>query len=303
MAKAKAKKKATKKTVERPFEVSRLSPGLIGIDTSFRRNKDFEFWMLLRGDGHCDNPSSNLKAQIEHLELAKERGAAVIDIGDQFDAMQGKNDPRRSKTELKAGLATGAYFDELVEQQAEFWAPYAPNLAVFGYGNHETKVLDKNELDLIQRTAALIKFQNGVGPIVGGWGGFVKIRFRDEGQPRSHHCFTIHYTHGTGGGAWSTRGAGITTKRAYIIADVIVSGHTHRAFYIPTERVYITANNLVTVQRVYNLSVGGYKADYNLDDLTWERQKEFSPTFAGAWWLRFTWEGKQMRLGVHEAMS
>ena len=89
MAKAKQKQKR-----ERPFEVSRLSPGLIGLNVLYQRNKDFEFWVLLRGDGHCDNPASNIDAQIKHLDQAKERGAAVIDIGDQFDAMQGKNDPR-----------------------------------------------------------------------------------------------------------------------------------------------------------------------------------------------------------------
>ena len=298
MAKEKQKQKR-----ERPFEVSRLSPGLIGLNVLYQRNKDFEFWVLLRGDGHCDNPASNIDAQIKHLDQAKERGAAVIDIGDQFDAMQGKNDPRRSKTELKAGLVTAAYFDKLVEQQAEFWAPYAENLAVFGYGNHETKVLEKNELDLIQRTAALIHFQNGVGPIVGSWGGFVKIRFNEGRKQRNNHCFIVHYTHGTGGGSRTTRGVGAISKREYITADVIVSGHSHNIFYVPNERVYVSTNNLVTTQRVYNLSVGGYKADYNLDDLTWERTKEFGPSLGGAWWLRFSWEEQHLRLGVHEAIA
>lgn len=206
-----AAKKNAKKKPERPFELSRLSPGLISIKTQMNRNKDFEFWVLLRGDGHCDSPESNIKAQLKHLDEARARGAAVIDIGDQFDAMQGKNDPRRSKTELRACLATGAYYDELVEQQAEFWAPYAANLAVFGYGNHETKVLEKNELDLIQRTAALIQYQNGVGPLVGGWGGFVKVSFtvggKSKGKGRGYSSI-IHYTHGTGGGGGHPRNWG-----------------------------------------------------------------------------------------------
>lgn len=87
------------------------------------------------------------------------------------------------------------------------------------------------------------------------------------------------------------------------MADVIVSGHTHRAFYVPTERVFVNLLNKVTRHRVYNLSVGGYKDEYNLDSVSWERTKEFSPVIAGAWWLRFTWDDDRLQLNVHEALA
>ena len=42
----------------------------------------WEEWILLSGDRHWDNPKSDWKMQIKHLEEVKKRQAGVIDIGD-----------------------------------------------------------------------------------------------------------------------------------------------------------------------------------------------------------------------------
>jgi hypothetical protein len=58
-----------------------------------RLTKSGPQYILLTGDRHWDNPHSNWKLQKEHLELAKERNAPIIDIGDFFCAMQESTTP------------------------------------------------------------------------------------------------------------------------------------------------------------------------------------------------------------------
>ena len=108
-------------------------------------------WILLRSDAHHDNPSSDNKLEEKHLRQALERGAAVIDNGDAFCAMQGKWDPRSDKSALKPEHQVDDYLDALVSTYADFLEPYASQLAVMGTGNHETSVLNRRETILTTR--------------------------------------------------------------------------------------------------------------------------------------------------------
>lgn len=56
----------------------------------------WEQYILLSSDRHHDSKWTDRDLELEHLEKAKERNAYVIDVGDMFDVMQGKFDPRRS---------------------------------------------------------------------------------------------------------------------------------------------------------------------------------------------------------------
>ena len=66
-----------------------------------KARKDWEQWVLLTSDRHWDNPKSDRLLQTEHLKLAKERNAIIIDNGDLLCVMQGKYDPRGSKSGIR----------------------------------------------------------------------------------------------------------------------------------------------------------------------------------------------------------
>lgn len=97
----------------------------------------WEQWILLRSDAHHDNPKCQTKLEEEHLKLAVKRNAVVIDLGDCLDLMQGVSDRRQCKSQLRSSQLAAAYFDRVIEEAAEFYAPYACNWAVMGQGNHE----------------------------------------------------------------------------------------------------------------------------------------------------------------------
>jgi hypothetical protein len=83
------------------------------------------------------------------------RRGSWIDVGDIFDAMGGKWDPRHSKGEVREDYALAPdYLDAIVRDAAKFYAPYAKHLVTIGRGNHEQSILKRHETDLIERLAA-----------------------------------------------------------------------------------------------------------------------------------------------------
>ena len=87
------------------WHLERHSKNVHRIRIDGEASRDWEQWILLTGDRHFDSPYSRRDLQRKHLEEARERGAPVIDIGDFFDLMQGKHDPRASKKTQAAALA------------------------------------------------------------------------------------------------------------------------------------------------------------------------------------------------------
>src|SRR5210317_372166 len=109
----------------------------------------WEQYILLSSDRHHDNAYSNNALEKQHLDLALERNAPILDIGDLFCAMQGRNDSRRSRDELRDYLTEADnYFDLLLDEAEEFYAPYAHLFAVTATGNHETAVRKHSGIDL-----------------------------------------------------------------------------------------------------------------------------------------------------------
>jgi hypothetical protein len=80
-------------------------------------------WVYISSDWHWDSIKCNRELLAADLATAKRINAPVIAVGDIFDAMGGKYDPRGSKDELRPELLTGNYFDEAVEQCAEWLRP------------------------------------------------------------------------------------------------------------------------------------------------------------------------------------
>ena len=253
---------------------------------------DWEAWVLLRSDVHHDSPDCNRKLEKKHLDLAKERDAYIFDFGDTFDAMQGKFDPRRNLDDVRPEDKTQNYYGSIVEHAAEDYTPYVENFAMFGFGNHETAVLNKANTCLINSLVTLMnkgaKEEHRV--FVGGYGGWVRFMFLISGTRRV--SMRMRYHHGNGGNAPVTRGVIGTNRQAVFLpdADIVVNGHNHQAYIVPIARERLNHNARVTKDLCWFVRVPGYKNEWGDGAEGWIVEKNGGPTPNGAVWLHFTYQ-------------
>jgi hypothetical protein len=120
-------------------KVNKDQPNVTKAIFEYESNKE-EQWFLLRSDIHWDSKDSDVALERKHLKQALERNAYIVTIGDMFDAMQGKEDRRRSLSALKDEFVRTDYFDALIEKSVEFYKPYAKNMLLISKGNHENAI-------------------------------------------------------------------------------------------------------------------------------------------------------------------
>ncbi len=186
---------------------------------------------LLISDLHWDNPHCDRGLLTNHLKEAQRRNAGVIVNGDFFCLMQGKGDPRRSKEDIREEHNNARYLDSIVNTAVEWFAPYAKNLLLVGYGNHETSIIHHQETDILQRFASTLNYATGSAVEVGGYGGTIDIRVNHD--PNRGMNFVIHYYHGAGGGGPVTKGV-IQDQRLLAATegyDLTWMGHVHELYY------------------------------------------------------------------------
>ena len=246
-------------------------------------------WILLSSDRHFDSPHSDRALQKQHLEQAKERDALIVDVGDFFDAMQGKTDPRAAYSEMRPEYLGNDYFNRIVDDAAKFLQPYAKNFLMLGRGNHETKVAQKNNIDL---TSLLVSKLPGAR--AGGYGGYVKFSFKRE---RFQQSYNLKYMHGWGGGGPVTRGVIDTNRQAVYLPDanIVVNGHTHDAWYMPIARERFNQAGTLTKDIQHFVRTPGYKDDFGDGSGGWHIETGKPPKPKGCAWLRFYW----LDQGVH----
>ena len=80
-------------SIEQHGEVTVIRVQYSGVDDSLK--------LLLRSDAHHDSVHNLRDMEKRHLEEAIRDGAYILDAGDLFDAMQGRNDPRRGYQDLR----------------------------------------------------------------------------------------------------------------------------------------------------------------------------------------------------------
>jgi len=249
---------------------------------------DWKQSVLHQSDQHWDSKKSHRSTIKQHLDEAMERNAPIFFYGDWFDAMQGKNDRRGSKSDVRPEYQSISYFDDLVDNCADWIAPYASNIVGWGRGNHETSVLLHNETDLVKRTVEKVNLINGTSILTMGYEGYIVLNFRKEdGSGVTGGKKKVFFTHGTGGGGQASKGVTKTSYRAAVHpdADIVISGHTHKFWAMPEQRVRISDMGRLYTDTQWHLQLGAYKDNYmNTPGLGWEHEKGFSPTTVGTFW-------------------
>jgi hypothetical protein len=275
------------------INVRQLSPMVIKGEVH-----ETEQHVLLLSDVHYDSQFCDRVKFKRALDLAIERNALIMMAGDFFDAMQGRFDPRKSLDELRPEYRTDRYYDVILNDAIEFMRPYAQNLFMVGYGNHETAVLNKIGTDLIERFVDRLSDDNHK-IYAGGYGGWVRFLMFD-GKRRGGKNY--YYHHGCGGSAPVTRGAIATNRQAVYLpdADIVHNGHNHQSYvmHIPRERL---SNKGVRYQDIqWHVRTPGYKREaiQRDDGLGYGHERHPGPTPNGCAWMRLYWEDEKPQVSV-----
>ena len=241
--------------------------------------------ILLISDCHWDNPHCDRELLKAHLDEAKKGGHDILINGDLFCAMQGKYDGRRSKGDIRPEHNTSRYLDSLVETASDWFAPYAHNIKVVGYGNHETSILRHCETDLIERFVTLLNHKAKSTVNVGGYGGWVIYQFNNAGKIRG--SYKLKYFHGSGGGGVVTKGSINFNRMQTMVegADAIWMGHVHESMEITYTVETLNRLNNVMLRDILMIRTPSYKEEYDGGKGGWHVERGAPPKPLGGRWL------------------
>ena len=259
--------------------------------------KGWEMSYILSADRHKDHPNCQHELDEKHLQLAIDNDWGIIDFGDLHCAMQGKDYPRRDKKALRERFKTRAYWDELTDFVTESYGHVADRWIAQFYGNHETSILEKNEVDLIQRFAACMNSQYSGLVNTMGYSGYIVFRF---GFGSARKRVILYGTHGHNSGGKATQGVSGVMRLNHNIegADIMCLGHTHNSYYVDYVKEMINNKGRLVETPRYIVQIPTYKRGTSEDRLSWEDKRGIGSKPLGAWRLRFYWVSRREPIGI-----
>jgi hypothetical protein len=260
----------------------------------------YEIDFLIISDIHFDSIGCDRKLLKSHLDEAKEKDAAILIVGDWYDLMQGRYDPRRGNQgrDLRKEYrdTDKEYLDAVQEDSIEFLSPYVDNILMMALGNHETSVMKNCGTNMIERLATILnhKYPNQENPIeTTGYEGWLRIQFSKNGCVRK---YMIKYRHGDRGNAKRSKGildVDIDAMK-YPDADLIVKGDDHQKWMFPAMiRKMPDANMNLIESKQYQLRLGSYVDGLGDQVGGWAVEKGFAPTDRGGWFVNISFGGHQ----------
>lgn len=225
------------------------------------QSKDI-LYLLNTSDWHFDNPKCRRQLLFSHLDEVKEKGGFIHVNGDTLCLMQGRYDPRGSKSQVRLEHQVDNYLDAVINDTAEKLVPYAHNILMISKGNHETSVSKRAETDVMQRLVERINTLAGSNIQMGAYSGMYTLSMKYKGG--ANHNYRIAYHHGLWGGV-ITKGtlSVVRLSSIYPDADMIVSGHTHDGWIVQHPRFKLTSNGTkLKVVNQRHVKSGTYKEEY-----------------------------------------
>jgi hypothetical protein len=242
---------------------------------------------LLVSDLHWDNPHCDRGLLKNHLDEAVKRNAAIILNGDTYCCMGGKYDRRADKSLIRPEHNTDRYFDAIVDTSVEWFAPYAKNILLIGYGNHETAIIKHGETDLLQRFASTLNYATGSAVQVGGYGGTIDIRVLHDTIRGVN--FVVHYFHGHSGGGAVSRGV-IHDQRLLAGTegyDLTWMGHVHELYYHQNMIHRYDRSTKTLIQKpIHQLRTATYKEEWDGGYMGFHTERGRGPKPLGGYWLK-----------------
>lgn len=242
--------------------------------------------ILFMADEHVDNLHCDRELLERHHIQARQEAAPIIKVGDVFDAMGGKWDPRSSQDALRPEHKVNNYLDVLVSTSIDFYKPFAENIAVISPGNHESSIFKRHQTNLTSRMCDGLKALGS--PVVElTYVSFLSLCFRIPADRRSV-ARTVLLHHGFGGGGEVTRGLIDNNRmRGLYDADVYVAGHIHRKNVDHNHILELTPGNKVVEREQIFLRCSTYKDEsQTMDGYHAEKGRAGRPK--GGYWLHYS---------------
>ena len=189
-----------------------------------------EFQYFLSSDWHLGSSCTSYGLINRDLKKTQQFNRRIIINGDLFDGILCKDFKRFSPDVLHhslhgkkdiLGLSVDLAFDIL--------SPYVDLIDVIGVGNHEISIENHHNFDIIRELVSRLNLIRKEGQILlGGVGGFISYRFKDNTKGGRSFRYTIFRHHGGGGAAPVTKGMiDLARLNAWADADLIWIGHKH----------------------------------------------------------------------------
>jgi hypothetical protein len=283
-----------------PIRINKKSNNVL--DISFDVVKQgWEKWFMLRSDAHHDGARNNRKLEIEHLEMAVERDAHILDFGDLHDCMGGRYDPRKQWSDMRPeyfeqmAKYQKSYFNVISDDAVNFYKPYADRWALQGIGNHEVSVAKNSDVNLID---LFVKGMQDAGGVInkGGYGGWVRFHFKIGGT--QNETVNLKYFHGSGGGGPVTKGVIQSNRQAVFLPDaqIVVNGHIHESWVLSLPRERITSQGIIKQDLQYHVRTPTYQDDYGDGSGGWHVERGAPPKPMGCVWLRFFYKNSHVEM-------
>jgi hypothetical protein len=240
----------------------------------------WERWYLLKADTHWDNPHCDRRLLERLHQQARERDAAILEIGDLFCLMGGKWDPRSDKSGVRPEHQVADYLGAVEDTAVAAFEPYADLYRLITHGNHDTAILRRHEYDILGRFCRRLGIQEGA------YSGHVLFRF--EGATGGNRSTRIlHWHHGWGGGGPVTKGTLNPVKVAATQpdADIVCYGHIHEQWLFTVTRERTTSHGRKYLSKQWHVQLPTLKNEYTGNGYHVEKGRPPKPL--GAWWLRF----------------
>jgi len=250
---------------------------------------------MLSSDIHFDSSSCDLSLFEKHMRLAEEKQSPVIIAGDFFDAMQGRDDPRRSIEELKAEYKVASYYDAIVLDGSKFLQRFKVPYYILCLGNHETSVLNKISTNLIERLAYDLRLHGQPAEDMGYWG-YIRFMFKyTKGAGNASKLLYFH--HGTSTSAPVTKGVIQTARQGVYLKDpdIVLNGHNHHSYCMPLQVERVNQKTMTPyTETVWYLRTPGYKKSAGDSLATWGygAEKHRTPTPRGCMFLSLEFNSK-----------
>lgn len=224
----------------------------------------WEQWFCIMSDIHWDNPKCQRNLLKRDLDKAKELNAQIVMTGDVYCLMQGKYDPRQSKGDTLPEHNSPSYLNKILSTSISYFEPYAKNMLMVSYGNHETSVTDRCGFDMIEGLVTGLNVANTDACVMrGNYTGY--IRFNMRINKTKNQSVLWYYTHGHGGGGEVTKGVLQAGRRSLYNPDakIVSSGHIHEQWVMHYPRYRVTNSNKTYLDSQVHIQTGTYKEEYN----------------------------------------
>jgi len=239
--------------------------------------------LFVCSDIHFDNPKCNRKLFFQHLDQALERNAMIAITGDFFCFMQGRYDPRRSKSDIRPEHMAGNYIDLVINEAAEKMKKYAKNILIISKGNHETSVSLRLETDVMERFIERLNVISDSNIQLGAYTGYYTLSFENHGRFKA---IDIGYSHGNWGGV-ITKGTLSVVRYAAMMpdSDIMFSGHTHDGWIVPQPRLKLNKfKGSVEIKNQWHVKTGTYKEEF-VTGSGWAVERIAMPKYLGGCWV------------------